>query len=102
MGTLAAADEVDRAIQRSCIGRIVGLLALIFIALCIGLWILLFVGLQAGSLGERFSVTISAPALAIAFFGGLLFCIVLARLIGRWLRRRIWRTLRQREDRHGF
>jgi len=94
LGRLVAtgtAYEVDRALQRSCIGRIVSLLAFLFVIGCILVYGLMAYGLYQAGLGERLG-----SVLAVGLFIGLILAVVLAGLIGNWLRRRIWRFLLRR------
>lgn len=100
-GTLAAADEMDRAIQRTCMGRIVSLLTLIFIVLCVILYGGAFLALNASGIGEqlrRSAGGVLTAGLCVGFF----LAIILAGLIGNWLRRRIWQALLRRRGRYGF
>lgn len=92
LGTIAAASEVDRALQHSCIGRIVGLLTFIFIVLCIVLYALIWYGLIKTGLAEQLPQPIGG-ALGMSIFVGFFVAIILAGLIGNWLRRLIWRLL---------
>ncbi len=98
LGAMAAASEVDRALQRSCIGRIVSLLTFIFIVLCIVLYALTWYGLIKTGLAERLPQPIGG-AVGLSIFVGFFVAIILAGLIGNWLRRRIWRMLLRRSAR---
>jgi len=98
LGTYAAADHVDHAIQRSCIGRIVSLLTLLFILLFGCSYLLIGLLLSRARLGDVLSGALN-KGLAIGFVVGLLLCIIMAGLIGNWLRRLIWRALRRRQNR---
>ncbi len=91
-GALAAASEADRALERSCIGRIVSLLTFIFIVLCIVLYALMWYGLIRTGLAERLPQPIGG-ALGLSIFVGFFIAIILAGLVGNWLRRRIWRLI---------
>lgn len=95
---LGAASEADYALQRTCIGRIVSLLTLIFIVLCVVLYGLMWYGLTTTGLAERLPQPIGG-ILGISLFIGLFICIILAGLIGNWLRRRIWSALLRRMSR---
>lgn len=98
VGRMAAVSEIDRALERSCIGRIVGMFTLIFIVLCIALYALMWYGLTKTGMAERLPQPIGA-SLGMSIFVGLIVAIVLAGLIGNWLRRRIWRLLLARAAR---
>ncbi len=95
LGTLIAVSEADRALQRSCIGRIVSMLTGLFIVLCIVLYGLMIYVLTKTGLAQRLPQPISG-ALGLSIFAGFVVAIVLAGLIGNWLRRLFWRTLLRR------
>ncbi len=95
LGTLVAADQVDWALERTCIGRIVSLLTLFFIVLCVGLYGLMLYGLYRLGLTERLPESVRT-VLGLGLFAGFFVAIILAGLIGDWLRRRIWRLLLRR------
>jgi len=92
---LAAANQADRALQRTCIGRIVSLLTLIFIFLCGGGYLLALWGLHAAGVLDQLPGSIRGGLIA-GIWLGLLAAIVLAGLIGNWIRRRLWRALLRR------
>jgi uncharacterized membrane protein len=98
LGTYAAADQVDHAIHRSCIGRIVSLLTLLFILLFGCSYLLVGLLLSRTHLSDLSSGALS-KALVIGFVVGLLLCIIVAGIIGNWLRHLIWRALRRRHHR---
>lgn len=101
VGTLAAVDEADRALQRTCIGRIVSLLTLIFIVLCVILYGGAFLVLNASGIGGQLRQA-AGGILTAGLCMGFFLAITLAGLIGNWLRRRIWRALLRRRGRYGF
>jgi len=68
LNRLPAADRVDRALQRSCIGRLASVLTVAFILLCIDFWLAAFVVLT------RFTATIRT-ILGVTLFGGFLLAI---------------------------
>jgi hypothetical protein len=92
LGALAAANRADRALRRTCIGRIVSLLTLIFIVLCVGLDVLTFYALDRRGLLDTLPQSVR-PVLIVGLMMSFVVDIVLAGLIGNWLRRRIWRLL---------
>jgi hypothetical protein len=98
LGSYAAVDQVDHAIQRSCIGRIVSLLTLLFILLFGCSYLLIGLVLSRTRLGDLASDALS-KVLVVGFVVGLLLCIIVAGLIGNWLRRLIWSSLRRRHHR---
>ncbi len=83
--------EADRALQRTCIGRIVSLLTLLFILACVVVYGLFAYGLYRIGLAERLG-----SALAVGLFIGLILAVGLAGLVGNWLRRQVWRLLLRR------
>lgn len=92
LGAFAAANRADRALRRTCIGRIVSLLTLIFIVLCVGLDALMFYALDRMGLLDTLPQSVR-PVLTVGLMMSFVVAIVLAGLIGNWLRRRIWRLL---------
>ena len=92
LGALAAANRTDRALERTCIGRIVSLLTLIFIVLCVGLDVVTFYALDRKGLFDTVPQSVR-PVLMVGLMMSFVVDIVLAGLIGNWLRRRIWRLL---------
>ncbi len=95
LGGYAAGRQVDRALRRSCIGRIVSLLTLIFILACVAVYGLGALALNRAGLTEYLPEAVGSAA-TVAFFIGLIGCIVVAGLIGNWLRRLAWRALLRR------
>lgn len=98
LGATAAVGEAERIVERSCIGRIVSMLTLIFIVLCVALYALMWYGLTRTGLAERLPDPIGG-ALGLSLFAGLFIAIILAGLVGNWLRRRLWRMLLRRAGR---
>ncbi len=98
LGTAAATVGVGRAVERSCIGRIVSMLTFIFIVLCVALYGLMWYGLTRSGLAERLPQPIGG-ALGMSLFVGLFVAIILAGLVGNWLRRRLWSALLRRRAR---
>lgn len=96
--SFGVASEAERALYRTCIGRIVSALTFIFIVLCIVLYGLMWYGLTTIGLAERLPQPIGGM-LGISLFIGLFVCIILAGLIGNWLRNRIWHALLRRAAR---
>ena len=98
LGTYTAVDQVDHAIQRSCIGRITSLLTLLFILFFGCSYLLVGLLLSRTGLGDLLSGALS-KALVVGFVVGLLLCIIVAGLIGNWLRHLVWHALRRRHHR---
>ena len=94
-GAEYAADRADDALRRSCIGRIVNMLAGLFIVGCLLIWILLYVLVSQTGLLGRFEGPVET-VLGVAMCGTFVFAIVAAGLIGHGLRRLIWRRLLRR------
>ena len=92
LGAFAAANRADRALQRTCIGRIVSMLTLIFIVLFVGLDVVAFYALDRKGLLDTLPQSVR-PVLIVGLMMSFIVDIVLAGLIGNWLRRRIWRLL---------
>jgi len=95
LGRFSVANEVDRAIHRSCMGRVVNFMAFIFIGLCGGAFALAVAGAYALKLNERL------PQGSLAVLGVVLICvfllvIIVAGLIGEVARRLIWRYIPRR------
>jgi len=96
------ADEVDRTLQRTCIGRIVSLLTLIFIVLCVLIYGGALLALNATGLLKQLPESVGG-VLTAGLCVGFFLAIILAGLIGNWLRRLFWRALlRRRRDRYGL
>lgn len=95
LGTYAAADRADRALRRSCIGRIVSLLTLGFILACVASYGLGGLALHQAGLTDQLPDAFGS-AVTVSFFIGLIVCIVIAGLVGNWLRRLVWRALLRR------
>ena len=95
LGKMTAANQADRALRKSCLGRVVSLLTWIFLLSCGclytgGAWLLY----QSGW-GNKFP-GMTEKVLVVGFIVGFFACILVAGLIGNWLRRRIWKFLRKR------
>ncbi len=93
LASFGVASEAERALYRTCIGRVVSMLTFIFIVLCVALYGLMWYGLTTTGLAERLPQPIGG-LLGMSLFVGLFICIILAGLIGNWLRNRIWRASR--------
>ncbi|MGQ9600921.1 MAG: hypothetical protein ACUVWZ_16110 [Anaerolineae bacterium] len=92
LGRLAAAEQIDRTLERSCIGRIVSLVILITMVACVGLWVgIAWLVNKAGLSGA--ASKLPGPVFPCLFFGGLILCIVIGGLVGNWLRRLAWRVI---------
>lgn len=95
LGKLTVAQQADRALRRSCIGRVVSWLTFIFVLTCLGSYLAITLVLYQSGLADMLPEA-SDTVLAVGFFVGLIGSIVAAGLIGNWLRRRIWRLLLRR------
>jgi hypothetical protein len=96
LGRMSIANDADRVIQRSCIGRVVSLLTGIFIIGCIFLYAVLFYFLYRGGALQTSLAEHYMPYVAAGIFCTFILAIILAGLIGNALRRFFWRLLRQR------
>jgi sterol desaturase/sphingolipid hydroxylase (fatty acid hydroxylase superfamily) len=97
LGRMSVANQTDRTLQRSCIGRVVSMLTFIFILLCIIFYGILFFVLYKTGLTQVQLPEQVQPFLAIGIACSFILAIVLAGLIGDWLRRIIWRSLLRRQ-----
>ncbi len=98
LGKAAATVGVGQVVERSCVGRIVSMLTFIFIVLCVALYGLMWYGLTRSGLLEQLPQPIGG-ALGMSLFVGLFIAIILAGLVGNWLRRRLWNALLRRSAR---
>ena len=98
LGTYTAVDQVDHAIQHSCIGRIVSLLTLLFILLFGCSYLFAGLLLSRTHLANLLSGALN-KALVVGFVVGLFLCIIVAGLIGNSLRHLVWHALRRRHHR---
>jgi len=92
LGKVAVARQVDRTLQRSCIGRVVSLVMLLTMVACVSLWVGAAWLVNQAGLSDAVS-GLPEPVLPCAFFGGILLCIVIGGLVGNWLRRLVWRVI---------
>jgi len=73
------------------------MVTLILIVLCVALYGLTWYGLTRSGIAERLPQPIGG-ALGMSLFVGLFVVIILAGLVGNWLRRLLWRALPAREE----
>ncbi len=92
---LAVVDQADRALRRTCMGRIVSMMVLLSLFFCGCSYIALTVLFYRSGIGKRLPETCNS-ALAMLFCLGFLAALVFSGLVGNWLRGRFWRTLRRR------
>jgi hypothetical protein len=95
LGRMAMNDQIDRAIQRSCIGRIVGALSGIFMLACLLIMIILAILANASGVLDLVPDFIST-ILGVLFIIGIIAVIIVAGIIGNILRQVLWQTLRTR------
>ena len=95
LGRVTINDNIDRAIQRSCIGRIVSALTGILMLSCLLIVIVLSI------LANQTGVMDMLPdyignILGVLFIFGFIAVIIIAGIIGSVLRRALWQFLRSR------
>lgn len=95
LGKITAANQADRTLRKSCIGRIVSLLTLIFLLSCGCLYASGGYWLYQGGWADKFPNT-AEKIMLIGFIVGFFACIIVAGLIGNWLRKQIWKILLKR------
>ena len=95
LGRMAVNDNIDRAIQRSCIGRIVSALTGIFMLACLLIVILLSFLANESGLMDMLPDFIG-NILGAMFVIGFIAAIIIAGIIGGLLRRQLWQLLRSR------
>jgi hypothetical protein len=71
------------------------MLTLIFILTCVAVYGLGALALNQVGLTEHLPEAVGSAAIVV-FFIGLIACVVIAGLIGNWLRRLAWRALLRR------
>lgn len=88
-----AVDRAQQAVDRGCIGRIVGLIVLVTMVACVGLWGLAYHLLNKSGVLAALPERIAGPAIGITLIGGFAVAIVVGGVIGDALRRAVWRLL---------
>jgi hypothetical protein len=96
LGRMSISNDADRALQRSCIGRVISMLTFIFIMVCIILYGVLFYFLYQGGVLQTPLAEKYMPYLAAGVFCSFILVIILAGLIGNALRRFFWNILLRR------
>ncbi len=95
-GKQTVANQTDRALEHSCLGRIISALTFIVVIICLGLWITAFILLRDRLFAETLSGSILTNLTCIIFFGGLVIAIIVGALAGNLLRRAFWKLLIER------
>jgi len=88
-----AIGRAQEAVDRGCIGRIVGLIILVTMVACVALWGLAFYLLNRSGVLAALPEQIAGPAIGITLIGGFVVAIVVGGIIGDALRRAVWRLL---------
>jgi hypothetical protein len=97
LGVLAA-NPVDSALQRTCLGRVISALTFIAVVACLALWITAFLLFRDSSIKQSVSATIYTNLSCITFFGGLVLAIGVGAMVGNLVRRMLWRALMKRRN----
>jgi len=95
-GRRTVTSQADRALEHSCLGRIISALTFIVVIFCLGLWITAFILLKDQLFTETLSGSILTNLTCITFFGGLVIAIIIGALAGNLLRRFFWKLLIER------
>lgn len=96
LGRIAVNDKIDRAIQRSCIGRIVSALTGIFMLGCLLSVILLSIIANESGIMDLLPDFVG-NILGVLFVFGFIAAIIIAGIIGSLLRKSLWQLLRSRQ-----
>jgi hypothetical protein len=97
LGVLAA-NPVDSALQRTCLGRVISALTFIAIVLCLVLWITGFLLFRDSGIQKSVSAAIYTNLSCIIFFGGLVIAIGIGAMLGNLVRRTLWKALLKRRN----
>jgi hypothetical protein len=90
------ASQADRALEHTCVGRVVSALTFLVIIICLGLWIGFFLVLNDQLLAHNSSGNAVTDLSCIVFFGGLVISLFIGALAGNFLRRSFWKMLVKR------
>jgi len=97
-GQQTFANQRERALGRTCAGRIVSALTFLVIIFCLALWITAFILLKDQLFAKTLTGTIVTDLNCVTFFGGLGIAILVGALVGNFLRRASWKMLVKRES----
>ena len=95
-GKKTFASQTDRALERSCTGRIINTLTFLVVILCLGLWITAFLLLKDQLFAKTLTGSLLTNLTCLTFFGGLVIAILVGALVGNFLRRLFWKLLMKR------
>jgi len=95
LGVLAA-NPVDSALQRTCLGRVVSALTFLAVVVCLALWITGFLLFRDSSVQQEVSASIYTNLSCLVFFGGLVIAIWIGAMLGNFVRRTLWKALMKR------
>jgi hypothetical protein len=87
------ADPYYRDLQRSWVGRAINTISFMMVIVMLVLWVTLFTILRDDLSASAFPYATITSISCFAFFGGLLFAIVIGGWIGNALRRVFWKIL---------
>jgi hypothetical protein len=88
-----AASQTDRALEHSCLGRVISALTFIMVVFCLGMWITVFLLLKDELFTQTLSGNVFTNLTCIVFFGGLAVALFIGALTGNYLRRTFWKIL---------
>ena len=97
-GKKTFASQADRALERTCAGRIINTLTFLVMILCLGLWITAFLLLKDQLFVGKLTGSLLTDLTCLTFFGGLVIAILVGALIGNFLRRLFWKLLTKRSQ----
>ena len=95
-GKKTFASQTDRALERTCAGRIINTLTFLIVILCLGLWITAFLLLKDQLFAKTLTGSLLTNLTCLTFFGGLVIAILVGALVGNFLRRLFWKLLMKR------
>ena len=95
-GKEAFTTQADRALERTCAGRLINTMAFVVVIFCLGLWITAFLLLKDRLLGETLGGNLLTNLTCLTFFGGLVIAMLTGAWIGNFLRRMFWKMLIKR------
>ena len=95
LGVLAA-NPVEGALQRTCLGRVISALTFIAVVACLVLWITLFLVFRDSGIQNDVSANLFTDLSCITFFGGLVIAIGIGATLGNLVRRTLWKAWMRR------
>jgi hypothetical protein len=95
-GKETAVNQSNRALERTCAGRVISAMTFIMMLFCLGLWITVFLLLKDQLFSQTLSGNVFTNLTCIVFFGGLVMALFVGALAGNFLRRTFWKILVKR------